>query len=59
VTLKVFNILGVEVATIFNGVQESGKHVVTFDASQFSSGVYFYRLQAGNVLITKKMVFMK
>jgi hypothetical protein len=59
VSLKVFNVLGMEVATLFSGVQEAGKHVATFDASRFSSGVYFYRLESGSVSITKKMVFMK
>jgi hypothetical protein len=59
VTLKVFNVLGMEVATLFSGVQDAGQHTATFDATRFSSGVYFYRLQAGSVSITKKMVFMK
>lgn len=59
VTLKVFNVLGMEVATLFSGIQDAGKHDVTFDAAKFSSGVYFYRLQAGNVSITKKMLLMK
>ena len=59
VTVKVFNVLGMEVATLFSGVQDAGKHEVQFDASELSSGVYFYRLDAGSVSITKKMVFMK
>jgi hypothetical protein len=59
VTLKVFNVLGMEVATLFSGVQEAGKHVAAFDATKFSTGVYFYRLQSGSVSITKKLVFMK
>jgi hypothetical protein len=59
VTLKVFNVLGMEVATLFSGVQDAGKHTATFNATRVSSGVYFYRLQAGSVSITKKMLFMK
>jgi hypothetical protein len=59
VTLKVFNVLGMEVATLFSGLQDAGQHTATFDAKRFSSGVYFYRLQAGSVSMTKKMVFMK
>lgn len=59
VTLKVFNVLGMEVATLFSGVQDAGDYDATFDATQFSSGVYFYRLQAGSVSITKKMLFVK
>jgi len=59
VTLKVFNVLGMEVATLFSGVQDAGKHEVQFNASELSSGVYFYKLDAGTVTKTKKMVFMK
>lgn len=59
VTLKVFNVLGMEVATLFSGVQEAGKHDAKFDASKFSSGVYFYRLQSGTMSITKKMLLIK
>ncbi len=58
-TLKVFNVLGMEVATLFSGVQDAGNHTATFDAAKFSSGVYFYRLQAGSVSITRKMLFVK
>ena len=59
VSLKVYNILGQEVATLFDGERQSGSYSVTFDAHQLSSGVYFYRLQAGSVSITKKLVLMK
>jgi len=48
-----------EVATLFSGNQDAGKHTVTFDATRISSGVYFYRLQSGGMSITRKMVFMK
>jgi hypothetical protein len=59
VTLKVFNVLGMEVATLFSGVQDVGEYDATFDATKLSSGVYFYRLQVGGVSITKKMLFVK
>jgi len=59
VTLKVFNILGQEVATLFSGAQHAGDYAATFDGSKFASGVYFYRLQADNVSITKKLVLLK
>jgi len=59
VTLKMYNILGQEVATLFSGMQNAGSYVAAFDGTRFASGVYFYRLQAGNVAITKNMVLMK
>lgn len=59
VTLKVYNVLGQEVATLFSGVRHPGNYEATFDGSRFASGVYFYRLQAGNVSIIKKLVLMK
>ena len=61
VSLKVYNVLGQEVATLVNGIQQPGKYVATFDGggTAFASGVYFYRLEAGNVSITKKMLLMK
>jgi hypothetical protein len=57
--LKVYNLLGGEVATLVSRVQEAGRHTVSFDASALSTGVYFYRLEAGNVVISKKMAFIK
>jgi len=59
VSLKVFNILGAEMTTLYTGIQQAGDHSVTFDATRFASGVYFYRLQAGNVTLTKKLLLMK
>ncbi len=59
VTLKVYNVLGQEVESLFSGVQRAGNYNVTFDGSRLASGVYFYRLEAGNVTITKKLVLMK
>ncbi len=59
VTLKVFNVVGQEVATLFSGVQEAGHYEASFDAKTLSSGVYLYRLQAGNTTITKKMMLLK
>ena len=58
-SLKVYNLLGEEVATLFNGVQQAGNHTAVFDAARFASGVYFYRLEAGNLSVTKKLVLMK
>jgi len=59
VTLKVFDVLGREVATLVNGEVELGNHQVTFNASKLSSGVYYYTLQAGNSTSTKKMALLK
>jgi len=59
VTLKVFDILGREVATLVNGEFAAGKYTVAFEAKDLASGVYFYRLQAGNFAQQKKMVIVK
>jgi Secretion system C-terminal sorting domain len=59
VTLKVYDILGRDVATLVSGHQTAGEHSVTFDASRLPSGVYFYRLQAGNYSVTKKLMLLK
>ncbi len=59
VTLKIYNVLGQQVATLFTGNLKAGDYTSTFDASKFASGVYFYRLQAGSLTNVKKMVLMK
>jgi len=59
VDLKVFNVLGQEVATLAHGVLAAGQHSVTFNAKNLSSGIYFYRLNAGSRVDIKKMVLMK
>ena len=59
VILKVFNLLGQEVATLVNQEQTPGSYKVSFDASKFASGVYLYRIQSGNYSLTKKMILMK
>jgi hypothetical protein len=57
--LSVFDILGSEMSILVNERREAGVHEVKFDGSQLASGVYFYRLQAGDFLSTKKMLEMK
>jgi hypothetical protein len=59
VTLKVFDIVGKEVATLVNGFQQNGQYTVTFNASNLSSGMYFYRLETGSMTQVKKMVLLK
>ena len=59
VTLTIFNILGQQVATLVQGQQEAGYHDVRFDASGLASGVYFYRLHAGEYIVTKRALLLK
>jgi hypothetical protein len=59
VTLKVYDVLGNEVATLVDGEKPAGSYEVEFDASGLSSGMYFYKLQTGNFVETKKMLLLK
>lgn len=59
VTLVVFDQVGREVGTLVNDNLTPGKYDITFDGSNLSSGVYFYKLQAGNFVATKKMLMIK
>ena len=59
VTLKVYDVLGREVAMLVNGKQSAGYHEVTFDAAKLSSGVYFYRISVGKFSSVKKLVVIK
>jgi YVTN family beta-propeller protein len=58
-SLKVYDVLGKEVMTLVNGRQEAGDYNVSLNAASLSSGVYFYRLQSGNFVQTKKMMLVK
>jgi len=59
VTLKVYDILGSEVATLVNEEQEAGYKEVKFDAANIASGMYVYRLSSGSYVSTKKMMLLK
>ncbi len=59
VTITVYNMLGQEVTTLVDGVMEAGGHNITWDASNAASGVYFYKLSAGDISRTKKMVLLR
>ena len=58
-TIKVFDVLGNEVATLVDEYKPAGTYEVEFNASQLSSGVYFYQLSIDDFIQTKKMVLMK
>jgi len=59
VTLKVYNILGKEIATLVNENLKSGNYEVNFNADKYSSGVYFYKLTAGDFVEVKRMLLVK
>lgn len=59
VTLKIYNVLGQEVAELVNDVKPAGNYEVTFDASDLTSGMYIYTITAGNFTSTKKMMLLK
>ncbi len=58
-SLSIYNILGQKVATLFNKKLSAGTHTYKFDASNLTSGIYFYKLQSGNLVETKKLMLMK
>jgi hypothetical protein len=58
-TVKVYNILGSEVATLVNGEKQAGRYEIDFNARGLSSGIYFYTIKAGSFVETKKMVLVK
>jgi len=59
VTLKVYDILGKLVKTLVNEVREAGNYTVTFNGTDYSSGVYFYTIEAGDFRESKKMILIK
>ncbi len=58
-SLRIYNALGSEVAVLYNGIISAGNYSNTFDASELSSGIYFYTIRSGNFVETKKMIFLK
>ncbi|MGH7450172.1 MAG: T9SS type A sorting domain-containing protein, partial [bacterium] len=59
VVMKVYNLVGKEVATLVNAKQTKGKYRISFDASHLPSGIYVYRLIANNQTVAKKMLVTK
>jgi hypothetical protein len=58
-TLKDYDVLGNEIATLVNEEKPAGIYEVVFNAFEYPSGIYFYRLQAGKLIQTKKMILLK
>jgi len=59
VTLKIYDVLGNEIVVLVNEEKPSGNYEVEFNADEITSGIYFYRLQAGDFIETKKMILIK
>lgn len=59
VSLKVYDVLGKEIATLVNEIKKSGVHEVNFDVSEYSSGIYLYRMTINNFTQTRKMIVLK
>jgi hypothetical protein len=59
VRITVYNLLGIQVAELVNEVRSAGTHTINFDASDLSSGVYFYKIEAGKFIQTKKLTLLK
>ncbi len=59
VTLKIYGMLGTEVASLVNEIKEAGNYSVTYNASELPSGIYFYTLASGNFMATKKLILLK
>jgi hypothetical protein len=59
VVIKIFDVLGIEVATLVNEEKPTGNYKVEFISSNLSSGIYFYRMEAGKFIETKKLLLLK
>ena len=59
VSLKVYNVLGIEVSTLLNEIQTQGNYSIRFNAKNLPSGIYFYELKTGNFREVKKMIFLQ
>jgi S-formylglutathione hydrolase FrmB len=59
VQLKIYDILGNEVTTLVNEVKEPGEYVIEWNAENYSSGIYFYKLKSDNFSVTKKLILIK
>jgi len=59
VTLKIYDVLGNEVAALVNEFQKAGEHSITFSASQLASGIYIYRINAGGFSASRKLILLR
>lgn len=59
VKITVFNLLGLQVAQLVNESREAGTHTVTFDGSDLAGGIYFYKLETGKFIQTRKLTLLK
>jgi hypothetical protein len=59
VSVKIYDLLGREIKTLVNEFKNAGSYIVTFDGSEFSSGIYFYRITAGDFVSVKRMILIK
>lgn len=59
IAVKVYHVLGREVVTLLNEEKTMGNYEIKFDATGLPSGIYFYRLQAGDFIETKKMALLR
>jgi hypothetical protein len=59
VTVKIYDILGREIKTLVNEFKQAGSYIISFNGSELASGIYFYRIQAGNFVQVKKMLLIK
>jgi len=59
VTMKIYDVLGREVRTLVNEVKQAGNYTVDFNAAEFASGVYFYKLTSGDFSDIKRMILVK
>jgi flagellar hook assembly protein FlgD len=59
VELSIYNLLGQKIATLVNERRQAGDHQVEWDASGFASGVYYYRIEAGEFQDVKKMILLR
>jgi len=58
-TIKVYTLLGEEIVTLVNGMQGAGSHSISWNPASLPSGIYLYKLEAGQQVITKRMVLLK